>query len=270
MFIMTNKGTLQDRTAFITGAADGIGFAIAELFHHEGADVWLADINEEKGRDAAQRLSVWANNSGTKGRHARFIACDTSSTASMDAAVGAALAESGSIDILVNNAAVAISGHAATMPEADWERVININLTGYWRAIRAVLPGMLGRKSGVIVNLSSTQAHRSWPDWTAYAAAKGGVIAMTRQLAGQFAADGIRVNALSPGAIDTPMNERRVAEEGEQLREQWAYMHAMGRTGKPEEVARTALFLASDASSFITGQDILVDGGLSTLARYVE
>ncbi|MCD8481311.1 MAG: SDR family oxidoreductase [Verrucomicrobia bacterium] len=265
---MTQRLLLAGRTALVTGGADGIGLAIAERFIQEGATVWLADINELKGHREAERMNRGLPE-GSAGR-AYCVRCDTASDDSVQQAVHEAQRESGGIDILVNNAAVAISGHAATMAVGDWDRVININLTGYWRTIRAVLPGMLQRKRGVIVNMSSTQAHRSWPDWTAYAAAKGGVLSMTRQLAGQFADQGIRVNSISPGAIDTPMNEKRVAEEGEQLRAQWAYMHAMKRTGKPQEVASTVVFLASDESSFITGQDLLVDGGLSTLSRYKD
>src|SRR5690606_707712 len=121
-----------------------------------------------------------------------------------------------------------------------------------------------------VINMSSTQAHRSWNNWTAYAAAKGAIISMTRQLAGQFGSKNIRFNSISPGTISTPMLERRIKSEGAALLEQSIKMHAMERLGKPEEVAAVALLLAGDDAQFINGIDIKVDGGLSTLARYTE
>ena len=129
---------------------------------------------------------------------------------------------------------------------------------------------MITQRSGSIINISSTQAIRSWKDWTAYAAAKGAMLSMTRQLAGQFGENNIRFNSISPGAILTPMNAKRAETEGPDFFKKSEQMHALQRMGTPEEVASTAIFLASDESSFITGADLLVDGGLSTLARYWE
>lgn len=252
---------LNSRVCIITGGAEGIGAAIAEAFAAAGADLALFDLQEKPLQALSARLEA------THAIQALPIVADISATDAVNAAVSRTQNHFSKIDILVNNAAIAVSGHAWEMPDADWERVINTNLSGPFRLIRAVLPGMIERGSGVILNISSTQAHRSWPGWTAYAAAKGGILSMTRQLAGELGANGIRVNSLSPGAIDTPMNQRRIAQEGEQLREQWASMHALERTGKPIEVAEAALFLCSDASSFITGHDLLVDGGLTTLPK---
>lgn len=252
---------LSNRIALITGAADGIGAAIATRFAEAGADLILLDVQGEANQALAQRL-IQAH-----GILALPLIADISSPEAVKEATADALREFGRVDILVNNAAVAVSGDPASMPDADWERVIATNLSGAFRLIRAVLPGMKERKSGCILNIASTQAHRSWENWTAYAAAKGGLLAMTTQLAGQLGPFNIRVNAISPGAIDTPMNERRVAAEGEQLRAEWARMHALGRTGKPLEVAEAALFLCSPASSFITGHDLKVEGGLCCLPR---
>ena len=253
--------SLVNRTVLITGAADGIGAAIARRFAEAGADLVLLDIQTERNQSLGEEISAM---------HAvktLALTADVSSTEQVDRAVSRALEHFGRVDILVNNAAVAVSGDPAEMPDADWDRVISTNLGSAFRLIRALLPGMKERKQGCILNIASTQAHRSWENWTAYAAAKGGLLAMTTQLAGQLGPFNIRVNAISPGAIDTPMNERRVVAEGEQLREQWARMHALGRTGTPGEVAEAALFLCSSAGSFVTGHDLKVEGGLCCLPR---
>ena len=252
---------LKNHVALITGAADGIGAAIATRFAEAGADLMLLDVQSD-ANDALASLLAAAHNVRTLA-----LTTDVSSTIAVNEAVAEGLHTFGRVDILVNNAAVAISGDPASMPDADWDRVISTNLSSAFRLIRAVLPGMQEHEAGCILNIASTQAHRSWKNWTAYAAAKGGLLALTTQLAGQLGPFNIRVNAISPGAIDTPMNERRVADEGEQLRDQWARMHALGRTGKPEEVAEAALFLCSPSAGFITGHDLKVEGGLCCLPR---
>lgn len=252
---------LQGRTAFVTGAADGIGLAIATAFAEAGGNVVLADINEFGARAAADRLRA-------HGAMAFALRCDVAVTAEVDSAVTAAVQHFGRLDIVVNNAAVAVSGDPASMPDADWERVINTNLTSVFRVIRAAIPHLRRVGGGSIINLASTQAHRSWNDWSAYAAAKGGILSLTRQLAGQLGPDNIRVNSISPGAINTPMNAGRVAQEGEALLAKWAGMHALPRLGEPAEVAAAALLLASDDGAFISGADLLVDGGLCALPRY--
>jgi NAD(P)-dependent dehydrogenase (short-subunit alcohol dehydrogenase family) len=139
-----------------------------------------------------------------------------------------------------------------------------------YRTVKSALPHMLRQKSGSVINISSTQAFRSWNDWTAYAGAKGAILSMTNQLAGQFGEYNIRFNSISPGSILTPMNEKRAREEGPEFMSKSEQMHAMKRMGTPTEVAMTAVFLASDESAFITGEDIKVDGGLCTLPRYIE
>ncbi len=156
------------------------------------------------------------------------------------------------------------------MSEDDWNMVLNTNLSSAFRFIKEVLPYMMAQGSGSVINMASTQAHRSWHNWTAYAAAKGALISMTVQLAGQFGANNIRFNSISPGTIATSMLQKRIAEEGEDLLQNSINMHAMERLGKPEEVAAVALLLASDEASFINGTDIKVDGGLCTLPRYTE
>ncbi|MGV3510087.1 MAG: SDR family NAD(P)-dependent oxidoreductase [Sphingobacteriaceae bacterium] len=249
---------LKNKISLITGAADGIGLACAKLFSDEGAFVIMADIDFEKCTSAAKQLNAVA------------VHCDVRITDSVKQVVSNTIDQYHRIDVLINNAAVALGGNITEMSEDDWNIVLNTNLTSAFRFIKEVLPHMLNQKSGNIINMSSTQAHRSWHNWTAYAAAKGGLLSMTTQLAGQFGADNIRINSISPGTIATPMHEKRILQEGGDLSNKSIMMHAMERLGKPEEVAAVAAFLASDESGFITGVDIKVDGGLTTLPRYTE
>jgi NAD(P)-dependent dehydrogenase (short-subunit alcohol dehydrogenase family) len=249
---------LKDKVSVITGAASGIGLACAKLFSQEGSSVIMADIDYDKCAAEAKHLNALA------------IRCDVRSMDDIKKLVGQTINQYKRIDVLINNVAVAISGNITEMEESDWDLVLNTNLTGAYRCIKQVLPHMIAQQSGSIINMASTQAHRSWHDWTAYAAAKGGLISMTTQLAGQFGSDNIRFNSISPGTIATPMLEKRIAEEGNELQHRSAMMHAMERLGKPEEVAAVALLLASDDGAFINGTDIKVDGGLCTLPRYNE
>jgi NAD(P)-dependent dehydrogenase (short-subunit alcohol dehydrogenase family) len=254
---------LKNKIAVITGAANGIGLAIAEAFAGSGAIVIGSDTNEEKCKAEMQRLAE-------SGAIALAIKCDVGITEEVNHLINMAIKEFGRVDILVNNAAVPIGGNIMEMPEADWDVLMNVNLKSIFRTIKVALPHMIKQRSGSIINISSTQAFRSWHNWTAYAAAKGAILSMTNQLAGQFGEYNVRFNSISPGAILTPLNEARAKKEGPGFLDKSAAMHAMNRMGTPEEVAMTALFLASDEARFITGEDIKVDGGLCTLPRYVE
>lgn len=254
---------LKDKVAVITGAANGIGLAISEAFAKEGAIVIAGDIDEKKCKAEADKFSkdgaiVWA------------IKCDVSLTEDIEHLINSAITEFGRIDVLVNNAAIALNGNIVEMPEADWDMLMNTNLKSIYRTIKTALPYMIKQRSGSVINISSTQAYRSWHNWTAYAGAKGAILSMTNQLAGQFGEYNVRFNSISPGAILTPMNEKRVAKEGREFLIKSEAMHAMKRMGTPYEVAMTAVFLASDEAGFITGADIKVDGGLCTLPRYIE
>lgn len=254
---------LKQKVAVVTGAADGIGLAIGEAFVKEGAILIAGDINMEKCQAEVRRLSA-------KGGVVRAVKCDVGVTKEVEALIGAAVTEFGRIDILVNNAAVAIGGNIMEMPEADWDQLMNTNLKSVYRTIKAALPHMIRQRSGSIINIASAQAFRSWHNWTAYAAAKGAILSMTNQLAGQFGEYNVRFNSLSPGAILTPMNEERARKEGPDFLADSAAMHALKRMGTPKEVAMAAVFLASDEASFILGEDIKVDGGLCTLPRQFE
>lgn len=254
---------LDNKVAVITGAADGIGLSISRTFANEGAILIMSDINIDK---CETEVKVIIENSG------KAIAkkCDVGVTEEVDDLIAYTVETYGRIDILVNNAAVAISGNIMEMSEEDWDTLMNINLKSIYRTIKGVLPFMIRQNAGSIVNMSSAQALRSWDNWTAYAAAKGAMIAMTRQLAGQFGNKGVRFNTISPGAIMTPMNEKRIEREGDTFLKASKEMSPMHRMGTSQEVAMVAVFLASDESSFITGEDIKVDGGLCTLPRYIE
>jgi len=254
---------LINKVAVITGAANGIGLAIGEAFVKEGAILVAGDIDEKKCTEEAGRL-------GKDGAIVLAIKCDVSQARDVNFLINSAVSEFGRIDILVNNAAIAVKANIMEMPEADWDRLMDTNLKSVYRTIKAALPFMIKQHAGSVINISSTQAFRSWHDFTAYAGAKGAILSMTNQLAGQFGEHNVRFNSISPGAILTPMNEKRAKEEGPELLVKSAAMHAMNRMGTPLEVAMAAVFLASDESGFITGEDIKVDGGLCTLPRYIE
>ncbi len=255
-------GRLAGKTAVITGAADGIGYAISAAMAREGAHVFMGDINDEKGRAAAERIFE-------AGGKASFRHCDVAVEQDIADLIEAAAA-TGHVDILVNNAAIAIGGMPLhEMTDEQWHRLIAVNLTSVFRGIKYVLPHMLAQKSGSVISMASAQGHIGLDGWTAYAGAKGAVMSMTRQLAVEFGPQNIRFNSISPGTINTPMNEQVIRDLGDHVARAWVKMHPIGRIGKPEEVAEAAVYLASDAAGFTTGIDLRVDGGLTAAPRYV-
>lgn len=251
---------LQGKVALVTGASDGLGLEVARAFVAEGAAVAFAARSLEKLRAITDEITA-------RGGRSIPVACDVGVSAQVEAAVAATLSAFGRIDVLVNNAAVAIPGDITDQGDEDWNRLLNINLLGVFRGIKFALPHMLAQGSGSVINMASLQGDRAWDHWTTYAAAKGAMKAMTRQLAGQYGPRGVRFNCISPGAMDTPMNQERRKREGDEFYEANKRLHALGRMGRADEVNGAAVFLASDESSFVTGADLLVDGGLSVLPR---
>jgi NAD(P)-dependent dehydrogenase (short-subunit alcohol dehydrogenase family) len=254
---MSASSELSGKTAIVTGAADGIGRAIAEAMAAAGARVFAGDIDRELGVTLEdERIS--------------FVECDVSKASDVRRLVRLAVEQSGRLDILVNNAGIAVGpAPIHEMSEAQIERQLAVNQLSMLYGFKYALKEMVERRQGSIINLASMQAHVGVPGWTAYAGTKGAAIAMTQQLAVEYAPFGIRVNSISPGAINTPMNAKIVREQGEQLLEIWNHMHPLGRIGEAREVAEAAVFLASDRASFITGADLKVDGGVTLQTRNV-
>lgn len=256
-------GRLEGKTAVVTGGADGIGHAIADAMTREGARVFVGDIDDAKGRAFVADL-VQA------GRKAEYLHCDVAEEKDIAALIAAAVEKTGRLDILVNNAAIAIGGMPVhEMTDEQWHRLIAVNLTSVFRGCKYALPHMIRQKSGSIINMASAQGHIGLDGWTAYAGAKGAVMSMTRQMAVEFGPHNVRINSISPGTINTPMNEKVIADLGEQVARAWVKMHPIGRIGRPEEIAEAAVYLASDAAGFTTGIDLRVDGGLTAAPRYV-
>lgn len=248
---------LENRVALVTGAAMGIGKATAMLFAKEGARVIAADISEQ-GRETEREIRG-------AGGECLFVRTDVSEEKDVEAAVKAGSSQFGTIDVLLNVAGIAHEAPAHELRLEDWQHTINVNLTSMFLCAKHVLPGMLGLHRGAIVNISSVQGLFGFPGYPHYAASKGGIIAMTRQLSREYAANGIRVNCIAPGTVDTPMNHGVLSRvpDPEALKAAWAKMHPLGRFGQPIDIAYGALFLASDESSWITGQCLAIDGGVS-------
>jgi NAD(P)-dependent dehydrogenase (short-subunit alcohol dehydrogenase family) len=242
---------LKDKVALVTGGASGIGRATAELFAREGARVTVADYSTE-GRDTVQAIK-------TAGGEAIFVQVDVANSGQVAKMVEAALLAYGRIDILFNGAGVLYYGTVLETDEQAWNRVLSINLTGTYLCCRAVLPHMIRQGGGSVINVASTVgAHDACANAVAYVTSKGGVTLFTRAMAIDHAKQGVRVNALVPGATDTPMIRNALTPEA---LEALAASHPIGRLGRPEELAKAVLFLASDDASFVTGTAMYVDGG---------
>jgi NAD(P)-dependent dehydrogenase (short-subunit alcohol dehydrogenase family) len=252
---------LAGKVAVITGAASGQGRAAASLFAAEGASLVLADWNEPDGQkiEASLRLA---------GYEAVFVHTNVARASDIARLHETLMQRFGRIDVLYNNAGVSFSGPfkvgtVLDIPEDDWDNMIAVNLKSVYLAIKAFLPLMVQARKGSIINTASTNAVVGMVNNDSYTASKGGVLALTRSLAVRFGKDGVRVNALIPGPIDTPMIAEVLSRGG--AREATEAMTALRRLGLPAEVAQCALFLASDESSFVTGASLLVDGGQTAM-----
>ncbi len=243
---------LQDRIAIVTGAARGIGRAIAEAYVREGAKVVLADINAELGEETAAEL-------GRDGE-ARFIACDVGDKAQAEALIAGTVEAYGGVDILVNNAGIIHAEELFDLSEDDFDRVLRVNLKGPFLVGQAAARQMVSQgRGGAIVNMSSVNAVLAIRNQIPYSVSKGGLMQLTRVMSIALAEHDIRVNAIGPGTINTDMGKTVMQDEA--ARRTIMSRTPLGRIGEVEEIAAVALFLASDESSYITGQTIYVDGG---------
>jgi len=253
---------LQGKTAIVTGAASGIGLATALKFGQEGAAVMCADINEEGAAKTAARIT------GLGGQAAAFKV-DVTREAEVQALVAETVKRWDRLDVMFNNAGIEFGIPVTQVQELQWDSLIDVNLKGVFLGCKHSLPQMARQRSGAIVNTASVAGLRGVAFLSTYCASKGGVVLLTKSLAVEWAQFGIRVNAVCPGVIRTPMAERAVQAGGglgggtpEEAWAQLAAGHPLGRVGQPEEVAEAVTFLASDQASFITGVALPVDGGL--------
>ena len=239
---------LSGRTALVTGSTRGIGLAIARAYHAAGAKVAIV------GRDAERARAV----AGEFGDRAAGVACDVAVAEQVEAALSAAESALGPLDILVNNAGLTRDNILLRLSEADWDAVLDANLKGAFHTTRVAVKGMMKRRSGRIINVTSVVGLTGNKGQANYAASKAGLIGFTKSVAKEYAGRGILANCIAPGYIETDMTSG-LPEAAKATLLQGI---ALGRLGRPEDVAGTALFLASDLASYITGQVLVVDGGL--------
>lgn len=250
----------ENKIAVVTGAATGIGGATADAFCEAGASVLLTDVNEPALNERTERLRA------TDGQCQALVA-DVSRPADARRIAQAAASAFGGIDYLVASAGIQTYGTVVSTDEETWDRTLAVNAKGVYLAAKYCVPEMAKRGGGAIVNVASVQGLFSQPNVAAYAASKGAVIAMTRTMAIDHAGDNIRANSICPGSIETPLlrfaAEHYQPDDPDGAIKEWGGLHVLGRVGQPEEMAQVALFLCSDAASFITGAAIVADGGLT-------
>jgi NAD(P)-dependent dehydrogenase (short-subunit alcohol dehydrogenase family) len=255
------SGRLEGKVALITGAGSGMGRSAAELFASQGARVVVSDVVDEGGNATVDAVRA-------AGGDATYVRADVSKWADCEAMVKHATDTYGALHVLYNNAGIfpADDGGVLDTPESTWDTVMDINLKGVWLGCRAGIPAMIASGGGSIVNVASFVALvGAATAQIAYTSSKGGVLSMTREIAVEYARQGIRANALCPGPIQTPLLEELLSDPARRARR---LVHIpMGRLGRAEELAKAALFLASDDASFMTGASLVVDGGIT--AAYV-
>jgi 2-keto-3-deoxy-L-fuconate dehydrogenase len=250
--------SLKNKKAVVTGGGSGIGKAIAVLFAKQGAEVHIIELTEESAQSAVDEIKA-------NGDIVFSHACNVSS----HEAVIATFEKIGNIHILVNNAGIAHVGKADTTPEADFDRIMNVNVKGVYNCLYAAIPQLRNSGGGVIINMASIAALVGIPDRFAYSTAKGAVMAMTLSVAKDYMAENIRCNSISPARVHTPFVDGFIAKNypGKELEmfDKLSKSQPIGRMGKPEEIATLALYLGSDEASFITGCDYPIDGGFVKL-----
>jgi NAD(P)-dependent dehydrogenase (short-subunit alcohol dehydrogenase family) len=248
---------LRDKVAIITGGSSGIGRSTVQLFSDEGAKVVIVARNVERGHAAVRTIAG-------RGGAAHFVAGDVRYAEDCQRAIGVAVEVFGGLDVLVNNAGIVFRGRDVMSTTLDeWEETFAVNVRGAFLMSKYALAEMIPRGGGSIVNIASYFGLVGGMDVAAYCASKGALVQLTRAMALDHASDGVRVNCVCPGSVHTPMIEEAWDHFGEGAPELWAAKHPVGRVAQPEEVAQAVLFLASSASSFITGTALPVDGGIT-------
>ena len=247
-------GLVEEKVALVTGSGSGIGRQSALAFAREGAKVVVSDVVVEGGEETVRLIQ-------SAGGQAVFVQADVSQAAEVEALINAAVETYGRLDCAHNNAGIAgRSQSTVDCTEENWERIIAINLTGVWLCMKAEIPHMLAQGKGAIVNTASDAGLIGVPRAGAYVASKHGVVGLTKTAALEYAKAGIRVNAVCPGPIDTPMLQS-VGQRRPRVVEKMAAAQPGGRLGQPEEIAEAVVWLCSDAASFVTGHPMPVDGG---------
>ena len=242
---------LAGKVALVTGGAQGIGKAIALLLAQNGSDIVISDINLEKAEETVKEIEG-------AGQRAMAIKVDVANSGEVERMVQTILERFGHIDILVNNAGIARDKLILRMSEEDWDAVLGVNLKGTFNCTKAIIRHMSKQRSGKIVSIASVVGEMGNAGQANYSASKAGVIGFTKTIAREFAQRGVNVNAIAPGYIETPMTDALPGKAKEELRR----LIPMDRLGRPEDVAEAVLFLVSEASSYITGQVLNVNGGI--------
>lgn len=254
------SGRLRDKVSIVTGAGQGIGRATALAFAGENAVVVVADKNTATGPAVTKEIEA-------SGARAVFQEVDVSDQRSCDYLAAAAIERFGHVDVLVANAGVNVFSEPLSLSEADWRRCFSVDLDGVWFSVRSVLPGMVHQRMGSIVVMASCHSFGIIPNCFPYPVAKHGVVGLVRALGVQYAPQGVRVNAIAPGYVETELAQQYWAtfDHPEEERARVCRLHPAGRLGRPDEVAMTAVFLASDEAPFINATTIQIDGGRSAV-----
>lgn len=261
--------SLSGRSFIVTGGALGIGGGIADAAAAAGARVLIVDRDAAAGQERALKI-------GAAGGVACFLQADLSTHEGCRAAVAEAVSAYGAVDVLCNNVGIQPADSYTTVEDTSeemWDLIMAVNAKSYFLTVKYAIPHMRLRGGGVIINIASVQGLQSAPLVPAYAASKGAVLSLTRQLAIDYARENIRVLAVCPGSIDTPLLRAAAAmQEGDidQTVDEWGWGHPLGRTGQPADIASVVMFLASDGASFMTGEYVCVDGGYNALGAWAQ